>query len=139
VRHAVLRAISCEVLPAREGAVLFSSPASSAVLSHAFSLRDQRARGARRQYALLLLARDRRLLASHSAALTAQLAAIVTGLQAKADARYELDCQAVLEQRKCSPPREASARTQRRASLRPTRGLAEVQCSITLCSAVLCR
>merc|ERR1712055_262089 len=52
VRHAVLRAISCEVIPAKEGPLLFS--ASSSVLSHAFSLRDSRARGCRRQYAILL-------------------------------------------------------------------------------------
>jgi len=91
VRHAVLRAISCEVIPAKEGPVLFSSTSSS-VLSHAFSLRDSRARGCRRQYAILLLSKERHPLVQHWAVLQERVQDIIISMQKKAEGKYEMDC-----------------------------------------------
>jgi len=133
VRHAVLRAISCEVIPAKEGPVLFSS-ASSSVLSHAFSLRDSRARGSRRQYAILLLSKERHPLVQHWAVLQARVQDIITSLQKKAEGKYEMDCKSLAELKEnCDYVRETNTTTKssssfsrRRASFKPARGLREV-------------
>ena len=132
VRHAVLRAISCEVIPAKEGPVLFSS-ASSSVLSHAFSLRDSRARGSRRQYAILLLSKERHPLVQHWAVLQERVQDIITSLQKKAEGKYEMDCKSLAElKEKCDYVRETDATkssssfSRRRASSKPARGLREV-------------
>ena len=132
VRHAVLRAISCEVIPAKEGPVLFSS-ASSSVLSHAFSLRDSRARGSRRQYAILLLSKERHPLVQHWTVLQERVQDIITSLQKKAEGKYEMDCKSLAElKEKCDYVRETDATkssssfSRRRASSKPARGLREV-------------
>ena len=131
VRHAVLRAISCEVIPAKEGPVLFSS-ASSSVLSHAFSLRDSRARGSRRQYAILLLSKERHPLVQHWAVLQARVQDIITSLQKKAEGKYEMDCKSLAElKEKCDyvrepPTKSTKSFSRRRASFKPARGLREV-------------
>ena len=133
VRHAVLRAISCEVIPAKEGPLLFSS-ATSSVLSHAFSLRDSRARGCRRQYAILLLSKERHPLVQHWAVLQERVQDIITSLQKKAEGKYEMDCKSLAElKEKCDYVREATTTTsnkssfsRRRASSKPARGLREV-------------
>jgi len=132
VRHAVLRAISCEVIPAKEGPVLFSSAVSS-VLSHAFSLRDSRARGSRRQYAILLLSKERHPLVQHWAVLQERVQDIITSLKKKAEGKYEMDCKSLAElKEKCDYVREvnttmsSSSFSRRRASFKPTRGLREV-------------
>jgi len=131
VRHAVLRAISCEVIPAKEGPVLFSS-ASSSVLSHAFSLRDSRARGSRRQYAILLLSKERHPLVQHWAVLQARVQDIITSLQKKAEGKYEMDCKSLAElKEKCdyvrnTTTKSSSSFSRRRASFKPARGLREV-------------
>lgn len=133
VRHAVLRAISCEVIPAKEGPLLFSS-ASSSVLSHAFSLRDSRARGCRRQYAILLLSKERHPLVQHWAVLQERVQDIITSLQKKAEGKYEIDCKSLAElKEKCDYVRETMTTTsskssfsRRRASSKPARGLREV-------------
>ena len=125
VRQAVLRAISCEVA-AKEGPVLFASPHSSSVLSYTFSLRDVRARGGRRQYALLLVSRDRHHLAAHWPLLRSAVGAIVGRLQGRAEAKYQADLRAAADLReKCEYIREAPV-SRRRASLKASRGLAEV-------------
>jgi len=135
VKHAVLRAISCEVIPAKEGPLLFSS-ASSSVLSHAFSLRDSRARGCRRQYAILLLSKERHPLIQHWAVLQERVQDIITSLQKKAEGKYEMDCKSLAElKEKCDYVRETtttsstsskSSFSRRRASSKPARGLREV-------------
>ena len=135
VRHAVLRAISCEVIPAKEGPVLFSSTSSS-VLSHAFSLRDSRARGCRRQYAILLLSKERHPLVQHWAVLQERVHDIIISMQKKAEGKYEMDCKSLAElKEKCEYVRETdptssnstrSSFSRRRASFKPARGLREV-------------
>ena len=133
VRHAVLRAISCEVIPSQEGPVLFSS-ASSSVLSHTFSLRDSRARGCRRQYAILLLSKERHPLVQHWAVLQDRVQDIISSLQKKAEMKYETDCKLLAElKEKCDYVREptnsnqsSSSFSRRRASSKPARGLREV-------------
>ena len=133
VRHAVLRAISCEVIPSKEGPVLFSS-ASSSVLSHTFSLRDSRARGCRRQYAILLLSKERHPLVQHWAVLQERVQDIISSLQKKAELKYETDCKLLVElNKKCDYVREptnsnqsSSSFSRRRASSKPARGLREV-------------
>lgn len=127
LRHAVLRAVSCEVLPGREGPLLFSSPSSSAVLCHSFSLKDSRARGHRRQYALLVVSRERHHLAAHWPLLQARLGEVVRGLQAKAEARYEQDVRVLSDlKEKCDYLRDSTPSSRRRVSSKPSRSLREV-------------
>ena len=81
VRQACVRSLSCEVVPTREGPVIFGDERSGFVFSYAFTLRDSQARGFQRSYSILLLMADRLRLVTAWPFLVETISSFVTHLQ----------------------------------------------------------
>ncbi|KAI0226213.1 hypothetical protein L0F63_004197 [Massospora cicadina] len=93
LRQACVRSLSCEFCPGHDGPVLFGDEKHGYTLSYLFTIRDVRARGAVRFYALTLLMTDRLHLVASATFIIGKFRALARFLQARAAsvARGELE------------------------------------------------
>lgn len=129
VRHAVIRSISCEICPGREGPIIFSDPSVSAVLSNNFLLKDSKARGFQRYYSVIVISREREHLVANSPNLTESIKQLVIDpLKQKTSEKFEADNKSYGDLReKCEVLRDSLKKSRyRRGSSRPARNLREL-------------
>lgn len=84
LRQACVRSLSCEFCPGREGPILFGDEKHGYTLSYMFKIRDDRARGSQRFYALSLLMTDRLYLIASTTYLISKFRSLARFLQARA-------------------------------------------------------
>jgi folliculin len=88
----VVRSLSCELCPGREGPMIFSeSEGRLHALSYMFKVHDFEARGYYRWYSLILVLQDSTKLFSAYDLVTAKFRQIVERIQRAADINYEDD------------------------------------------------
>lgn len=93
VRTACVRALSCEICPGREGAIMFGDD-DGTCLSYAFRLRDSDARGFARWYAIILLSVDVYHVAACHATLSHYMRTVVRQLKLRVSAQFADDMHA---------------------------------------------
>ncbi|KAI9297545.1 hypothetical protein K502DRAFT_300784 [Neoconidiobolus thromboides FSU 785] len=91
LRQACVRSLSCEFCPGREGPVLFGNEKHGYTLSYMFKLRDDRARGSQRFYAISILMTDRLYLIASSTFLIGKFRSLARFLQSRASATSKPD------------------------------------------------
>ncbi|KAJ9067444.1 hypothetical protein DSO57_1039039 [Entomophthora muscae] len=85
LRQACVRSLSCEFCPGHDGPVLFGDEKHGYTLSYMFTIRDVRARGAMRFYALTLLMTDRLHLIASATFIIGKFRALARFLQTRAN------------------------------------------------------
>jgi len=127
LRHAVIRAISCENCPSKEGTFLFSDPSVSTALAHNFFLRDSRARGFQRYYSIVVLARDQEHLVRNWTRLSSEVCeSVINSLKLKTREKFESETKSLLDLKDRCEVQKESTSSQRRGSSRPARNLREL-------------
>ncbi|XP_063243550.1 folliculin [Bacillus rossius redtenbacheri] len=88
LRQACFRSLSCEVTPAKEGAVFFGDDRGY-VLSHTFSLKDAEARGFKRWFSIIMVMKDKYFLLSCWPFLVRNMRDMISELQRIASEVYD--------------------------------------------------
>ncbi|KAL7268502.1 hypothetical protein RUND412_008871 [Rhizina undulata] len=61
LRQSCVRTLSCELIPAQTGPIMFGDPLAGYTIAYVFRLSDPKARGGRRSYALLCICPDQKV------------------------------------------------------------------------------
>lgn len=64
LRQACVRTLSCELIPAQTGPIMFGDPLAGYTIAYVFRLPDPKARGGRRSYALVCICPDQKIVVS---------------------------------------------------------------------------
>ncbi|KAH8151718.1 uncharacterized protein LAJ45_04340 [Morchella importuna] len=64
LRQACVRTLSCELIPAQTGPMMFGDPLAGYTIAYVFRLPDPKARGGRRSYALVCICPDQKIVVS---------------------------------------------------------------------------
>ena len=88
-RKVCVRSLSCELVPGREGPVLFGEQDKGLVLSYPFTIRDSQSRGFSRTMSLIFLHRHPETVLSSTRHITATFAAIQKDLKERAALLFE--------------------------------------------------
>lgn len=64
LRQACVRTLSCELIPAQTGPIMFGDPLAGYTIAYVFRLPDAKARGGRRSYALVCICPDQKIVVS---------------------------------------------------------------------------
>lgn len=87
LRNAAIRAISCEY--PREGPLLFSDPSVSSILANNFYIEDAKARGFKRYYSIVVMARERHYLISNLNIIESLVSAVILNVKTLARQTYD--------------------------------------------------
>ena len=93
VRQSCIRSLSCEMIPAQTGPMMFGDPQTGYTIAFVFKLSDSKARGGRRTYALLCMSMNQKALIQSWSAVTSVFQSLVHRIQHAAAERAAQDVQ----------------------------------------------